>query len=165
MTPSQARYALAGACLLLAGGARAAVTVDYVHAEEFSDMPRAPYQRQQALDDFAEHFRKLGASLRPGEDLAIEVLDIDLAGREEPNRFGGDEIRVIRGGADWPRMRLRYTLSGQGRTIASGEAQLADQNYRTRINSYPSDARWPYEKQMIDEWWRKTILPVEKAGR
>jgi hypothetical protein len=160
MTLYRKQTVLAAACLLLAGAARAAVSVDYVHPETFSDLPRAPYQRQQALDDVAEHFRKLGEGLRPGQDLAIEVLDIDLAGREEPNRFGGDELRVMHGGADWPRMRLRYTLSEQGRTIASGEAQLADQNYAVRINSYPSDARWPHEMQMIDEWWRKTIAPL-----
>jgi hypothetical protein len=160
MTLDRKQTVLAAACLLLAGAARAAVSVDYVHPETFSDLPRAPYQRQQALDDVAEHFRKLGEGLRPGQDLAIEVLDIDLAGREEPNRFGGDELRVMHGGADWPRMRLRYTLSENGRTIASGEAQLADQNYAIRINSYPSDARWPHEMQMIDEWWRKTIAPL-----
>jgi len=159
------KFALLSACLLLAGSASAAVTVNYVQPDKFSDMPRAPYQRQPALDDFAEHFRQLGETLRADQDLTIDVLDINLAGREEPNRFGGDEIRVMHGGADWPRMQLRYTLTDHGRTVASGEAQLADQNYATRINSYPGDARWPHEKQMIDDWWRKTIVPLVKPGR
>lgn len=162
---SQGKLALLGACLLLMGSAHAAVTVNYVDPDKFSDLPRAPWQRQQALDDFTKHFQTLGNELRPDQDLTIDVLDIDLAGREQPNRFGGDEIRVMHGGADWPRMRLRYTLSEHGTTVASGEAQLADQNYSTRINSYPSDARWPYEFQMIDDWWQKTIAPRERAGR
>lgn len=157
--------ALAAAGLLLAGAAQAGVTVNFVDADHFSDLPRTSWQRQQALDDFAAHFRQLGEGLRPEQDLVIDVLDIDVAGREQPSRFGGDEIRVIHGGADWPRMRLRYALSENGRPVASGEAQLADQNYSTRINSYPSDARWPYEMQMIDDWWRKTIGPLGKAGR
>lgn len=160
MLQYQRKLALAAAGLLLTGSARAEVTVNFIHAEQFSDLPRASWQREQALDDFADHFRELGKNLRPDQDLAIDVLDIDLAGRQEPNRFGGDEIRVIRGGAEWPRMRLHYTLSQQGQAVASGDAQLADQNFTTRINSYPSDARWPYEFQMIDDWWRKTIAPL-----
>lgn len=46
----------------------------------------------------------------------------------------------MNGGADWPRMRLRYALSQH-------------------------DTRWPYEMQMIDAWWRKTIAPLAQAGR
>jgi hypothetical protein len=159
------KLALAGLCLLLAGAARAGVTVNYIHADQFSDLPREVWQRQQALDDFAEHFRELGKDLRPGQDMVIDVLDIDLAGRERPVRFGHDPIRVLNEGADWPRMHLRYTLSDHGRTIASGDAQLADKSYTDHINDYPHGSRWPYEMQMIDTWWRKTIVPLETAGR
>lgn len=159
------KLALAGLCLLLAGAARAGVTVNYIHADQFSDLPREVWQRQQALDDFAEHFRELGKDLRPGQDMVIDVLDIDLAGRERPVRFGHDPIRVLNEGADWPRMHLRYTLSDHGRTIASGDVQLADKSYTDHINDYPHGSRWPYEMQMIDTWWRKTIVPLETAGR
>ena len=162
---ARGKLALLGACLLLMGSAEAAVTVNFVNPDKFSDLPRAPWQREQALDDFSKHFKTLGESLRPDQDMVIDVLDIDLAGREQPSRFGSDEIRVMHGGADWPRMQLRYTLTESGRTLASGEAQLQDQNYNTRINSYPSDARWPHEFQMIDDWWHKTIEPLERAGR
>ena len=161
----QAKLVLLGACLLLAGSVQAGVTVNFVRPDQFSDLPHAPDQRQQALDDFAEHFRRLGEGLRPGQDLVIDVLDIDVAGREEPSRFGGDEIRVMRSGAEWPRMQLHYTLSENGRTLASGDAELADQNYRTRVSRYPNDARWPYEMQMIDDWWRRTIAPLGGGGR
>lgn len=160
MVPYRKHIALAVAGLLLAGAAHAGVTVNFVHADGFSDLPHAPRQRQQALDDFAAHFRQLGEGLRPDQELVIDVLDIDVAGRMEPNRAGGDEIRVVHGGAEWPRMQLRYTLTEHGRTLASGEARLADQNFATRVNNYPSDARWPYEMQMIDDWWRKTIAPL-----
>ena len=60
MPQYQGKLALLGACMLLAGSAQAAVTVHFVHPEQFSDLPHAPYQREQALDDFAEHFRRLG---------------------------------------------------------------------------------------------------------
>jgi hypothetical protein len=160
-----AAIVVTAAGLLLAGSAGAAVTVNYVHPEQFSDLPRAPYQRELALDDFAEHFRKLGADLRPDQDLTIDVLDIDLAGREQPNGFGSDEIRIMHGGADWPRMHLRYALSERGKVVASGEAQLSDKSYADHINGYPRDARWPHEMQMIDDWWRKTIVPLRTAAR
>jgi hypothetical protein len=140
-----------------AGAASAAVTVHYVQPERFTDLPRAPWQRTQALDDFRKHFETLGAALPPGQDLAIDVLDIDLAGREQPNGLGSDELRIMRGGADWPAMRLRYTLSEGGKVVASGTAQLSDKGYADHINTYPRDARWPYEMQMIDEWWKKTF--------
>ena len=161
----QGKLALLGACLLTAGSARAGVTVNYVHPEEFSDLPRAPYQREIALDDFVNHFKRLGESLRPDQDLSIEVLDIDLAGREEPNGIGNDELRIMNGGADWPRMRLHYALSEHGKVVASGDAQLSDKGYANHINGYPNDARWPYEMQMIDTWWRKTIAPLASAAR
>jgi hypothetical protein len=159
------KCAAALASLLLAGPACAEVTVNYVNPEKFADLPRAPYQRRQALDDFAAHFRELGKSLPPGMDVAIDVLDIDLAGREQPNRFGSDELRVMHGGADWPRMHLRYALSEHGKVVASGDAQLSDMSYTDDINSYPRDARWPYEMQMIDDWWRKTIAPLAGTKR
>jgi hypothetical protein len=151
------KLALAGLCLAAAGVASAAVTVRYVEPEHFTDLPRASWQRAQALDDFTKHFEKLGAALPPGRDLAIDVLDIDLAGREQPNGLGTDELRIIHGGADWPAMHLRYTLSEGGKVVASGDARLSDKGYADHINMYPASARWPYEMQMIDAWWKKTF--------
>lgn len=145
-----------------AGAAPAAVTVLYVQPDHFTDLPRAPWQRAQALDDFKTHFETLGAALPPGQDLVIDVLDIDLAGREQPNGLGSDELRIMHGGADWPTMHLRYTLSEGGKVVASGDAQLSDKGYADHINTYPRDARWPYEMQMIDEWWRKTFGPARR---
>jgi hypothetical protein len=141
------------------GPASAAVTVHYVQPDHFTDLPRAPWQRAQALDDFKAHFETLGAALRPGQDLVIDVLDIDLAGREQPNGLGSDELRIMHGGADWPTMHLRYTLSEGGKVVARGDAQLSDKGYADHINTYPRDARWPYEMQMIDAWWKKTFGP------
>lgn len=156
--------ALAGLLLASQGAALAAVTVNYVDAERFTDLPRIPWQRQQVLDDLAGHFRQLGQTLPADRELVIDVLDIDLAGRERPNGFSTDAIRIREHG-DWPRMTLRYTLTEGGRRLASGEARLSDRNYLNRIGAYPQDERWPAEKQMIDNWWRKAIQPERAAGR
>jgi hypothetical protein len=158
------QLALAGSLLLAAGGASAAVEVTFIQPENFSDLPFTSWQREQALEDIADHFKELGKALPPGQDITIEVLDIDLAGREHPNRFTLRDVRVVGNGADWPRMRLRYSLTSQGQVIKSGEAQLSDMSYMDHINTYPGDGRLRYERQMIDEWWRKTIGP-SRPGR
>jgi hypothetical protein len=165
MKPHHRRLAAAAICLLMQGAAMAAVTVNYVHDAQFTDLPRTPWQRQQALDDIGEHFQTLGKNLQAGQDLVIDVLDIDLAGREEPNRFALSGVRILRHEGDWPRMRLRYSLIDGSKVLKSGEAQLSDKSYGSHITSYPSDARWPAEKQMIDDWWRDTIAPGQTAER
>ena len=156
---------VAASCLLLQVVAAAAVTVNYVHDQQFTDLPRTPWQRQQALEDISEHLQELGKALPAGQDLVIDVLDVDLAGREEPNRFALTGVRILRHQGDWPRMHLRYTLTEGGKVLKSGDAQLSDKAYGNRIDSYPSDARLPAEKQMIDDWWRDTIAPDRTAGR
>lgn len=157
--------AFAAALLAAHGIAMAAVTVNYVHDAQFSDLPRTPWQRQQALEDISGHFQALGKDLPAGQDLVIDVLDIDLAGREEPNRFALSGVRILHHDGDWPRMRLRYSLVADGKVLKSGEAQLSDKAYGNRVNGYPSDARWPHEKRMIDDWWRATIVPDQGAAK
>ena len=62
-------------------------------------------------------YSRLGRRLPDGQTLTIAVLDLDLAGSLRPTPTG--ELRVLRGGADWPSMSLRYTLQADGRTLAS----------------------------------------------
>ena len=165
MNPHFRGLALAGLLLAIQGAASAAVTVQYVQAENFTDLPRESWQRQQVLDDIAEHFQELGKTLGPGQDLTVDVLDIDLAGRERPNGFTTDPIRIRNGRGDWPTMRLRYSLTENGQVVRSGEASLSDKAYMNRISTYPSTERWPVEKQMIDSWWRQAIQPERSARR
>ena len=158
MNPLTRSLALAGLILLSAGSASAGVSVTFVHPETYIDMPFATQDREQVLKDLTEYFEKLSASLPAGQDLKIEVLDLDLAGRLIPNFRGTQDIRVMRGGADWPHMHLRYTLSTGGQVLRSGDEQLSDMNYLERLTSarYSGDPL-RYEKQMIDDWFKKTI--------
>jgi hypothetical protein len=55
-------------------------------------------------------------------------------------------------------MRLHYTLESGGSIIASGNAELSDMMYLQRMNRYPDGEPLRFEKQMIDEWFNKTIL-------
>jgi hypothetical protein len=56
------------------------------------------------------------------------VTDVNLAGDLRQTRRG-DEVRVLKGGADWPTLDLRWTLTGDGRTLASGQDRLSDMGY------------------------------------
>jgi uncharacterized lipoprotein YbaY len=166
MKPLLRQLALAGLFLLSAGAASAAVTVTYDHPENFTDLPFTPWDREQVLKDLTEHFQKLGKALPPGQDLKIDVLDVDLAGREQPSRrAGAQEIRVLHGGADWPHIHLRYSLESDGKVIKSGDEQISDMMYLQHLNRYIEGDTLQYEKQMLDDWFRKTIAPKQAASK
>lgn len=135
--------------------AAAAVTVTFVQPENFRDMPFATAERQQVLKELGEHFAKLEKSLPPGQDLKVDVTDLDMAGRMVPNFRGKQDIRVLRGGADWPHMTVRYTLLSHGKVIDSGEDQLSDMAYMDHINSYSDGDTLRYEKRMVDDWFNR----------
>jgi hypothetical protein len=141
-----------------AGAASAGVTVNYVQSDKFTDLPFTTWERDDVLRILTEHFAKLGKELPAGQELAVDVTDIDLAGREYPSRRAGGDIRVLQGMADWPRIELNYTLSANGQVIDSGKARLSDMSYLQRpVRGFDNDAL-RYEKRMLDEWFDKAIL-------
>jgi hypothetical protein len=159
------KMALAGLFALVAGSAGAAVSVTYVQPDKFSDLPFVTWEREDTLKDLTEHFTWLGKSLPPGQDLRIEVTDVDLAGRAIPNARAGRDLRVLRGQADWPRIELRYAVEQNGQVLKSGEAKLSDMNYLNHTSRYFDSESLRYEKSMIDDWFEKTIGPLPQRGR
>ena len=156
--------AASGLLALAAGAASADVTVNYIQPERFSDLPFAPWEREQVLKDLTDHFARLGAKLPPGQNLRIDVKDIDLAGREQPSR-GLRDLRIIGNGADWPRMDLHYTIESNGQVVRSGDAELRDMAFMDRIGRYTDGDSLSYERRMIDDWFYSTIVPRERAAR
>lgn len=151
---------LVGAGLLLASAvASAAVTVNFVKPENYPDMPFSPVDRDRVLKDIGDYFTRLGKDLPAGTDLRIDVLDLDLAGRIEPARRGTNDIRVMRGGADWPRMTLHFAVESGGKVVNSGEVQLQDMNYQFNSNRLSASDPLRYEKKMIDDWFYKAVAP------
>ncbi|WP_295993559.1 DUF3016 domain-containing protein [Rugamonas sp.] len=158
------RPLLAGAIAMLATSAAwAQIDVSYDKPEQYTDMPFMQVDREQILKELSAHFTRLGSKLPPGQTLKIEVLDLDLAGRLYPRR-NGDDIRVMRGGADWPRMHLRYTLEQDGKVLRSGDEELSNMAYQDRINRYSDSDDLRYEKQMLDDWFNKQFLPPRQHG-
>jgi len=155
---------IAGSLLLLASAAASAdVTVNFVKPEDFPDMPFSPVDRDAVLKDISDYFVKLGKNLPAGTDLHIDVLDLDLAGRLEPSRRGARDLRILRGGADWPRMTLRYKVEAGGKVVDSGDATLQDMNYQSNGRRTSDSDPLRYEKHMIDEWFYKAVAP-RKVG-
>jgi hypothetical protein len=147
---------IAAATLALAASlspAHAAGTLElhWVQPDRYSDAGLGGPERDRTLAALGAHLRKLVTRLPDGQTLQLEVLDLHLAGEREPALR--QDVRVLRGRADWPRITLRYALLTQGRTLKSGEAQLADMDYLT----HPRPGELVYEKQLLDRWFESTI--------
>lgn len=145
--------ALAAACALSAPG-YAAVDVKFIEPDKFTDLPFSPSERATALATLQQHFEKIGSTLPLSDNLKIEVIDVDLAGREEPDFRHGRALRILRGQADWPAMQLRYALESGGKVVKSGEARINSMNYLRQHNRYFPNEPLRYEKAMVDAWFR-----------
>lgn len=155
MKPLMRQAALAAALVCAAGAAFAGpATVTFANPDNFADMPREASGREQILADLTEHFSALAGKLPAGQELKVEVLDLDLAGRSWPGMWGGRDLRVLEGGADWPHIKLRYTITQDGKVVKSGEETVQNMDYLWRLNRYSSGDSLRYEKQMLDTWFK-----------
>jgi len=152
-----AAAAVLSAPLAFSAAAQAAVEVTYVSPDKFVDASprgmRGAKADERLMVELREFLEKQAARhLKPGQDLKIEVLDVDLAGRVEA---GGYDIRIVRE-IDWPSIKLHYTLTQNGATLASGEERISDLNYLRNINvAYGGNDSLKYEKAMLRDWLRK----------
>lgn len=148
---------LAGALLLSAGAAFAAASVTYTDPDKFTDVPFSQVERERVLKDLSAHFAKLASTLPAGQDLKVEVLDVDLAGRIRHDLRATPELRVLTGGADWPHIHLRYSVEQNGQVLKSGDEQLSNMTYLDRQGRYTGSDTLRYEKQMLDDWFRQKV--------
>ncbi len=152
--------------LLTAGlGAHAAGTVEvqFKPADQYTDGGRNNVESERTLQRLGDHFKSLAARLPDGQVLKLDVVDLDLAGQLKPARMG-EELRVVRGGADWPAMELRWTLSANGQTLASHDDRLRDMDYLSQSRIGNSDPLF-YEKRMIDRWFDRRFGAEAVAAR
>ncbi len=152
--------AAAAATLLLAGPAATAATVEvrYIEPDNFADIGRSSWDRERTMTAMTAYLQKLGQSLPESQTLRFDVTDIDLAGDIRP--WGWQELRVLRGQADWPMVSLRYTLVEGERTLKSGEARLTDLSYMQGLSSVDRPgAELASEKRMVQRWFTETFPP------
>ena len=160
--------ALFFSCLFAAAGfasAAGTVSVSFIDASKYWDAGTTPWDEAANLVSLAEHLKALGKHyLRDGEVLKIEVLDVDLGGTTWPWRRNGSEVRIVRGGADWPRIGLRYTLEVNGTAVRSAEESLADMNYtRGLVEARYSEPLY-HEKKMLEKWFKASFVEGRAAA-
>jgi hypothetical protein len=146
--------ALAGLALV-AGAEAAAVKVAFVAPDKYIDAGDTAAERDITMKALEAHLTRLGAALPADMTLDVEVTEVDLAGRIEWLR--GQNIRIVRGLADWPRITLRYSLAKDGQVQASGTDALDDMNYTMQIGSTRASDPMFYEKRLLDNWFRARL--------
>ena len=140
-----------------AAGIAAAGTVNVAfNAPHYADVGANAAEQQANFDALARHLQGLGQRLLPANQvLDIEVLDVDLAGSLRPSRRGASMIRVLRNGADWPRIKLHYTLQADGRPLRSGEEWVSDMGAALGSAGFSDSAPLYYEKRMLRAWFKE----------
>lgn len=142
---------------------QADVLVQFVEPQRYSDASSHGYGSDSTtLNALEGHFRMLGERcLKPGEQLEIRVLNVDLAGQQEWWQRSATSIRVLRD-VTWPRLDLDYVWrDGSGQVLAEARNEhLADMAYLWHSAYVRADRdALPYEKLMLHAWFEQRFCP------
>jgi Protein of unknown function (DUF3016) len=134
----------------------AGVTVSFVEPDTYTDTGQFGREADSALREIEAHLKYLGARyLPPGQILKIEVLDIDLAGRRPFSIRLNPGTRILEGKADWPSIKLHYVLESGSRVLDDRQENVSDMGYLRHPKGKYSTQSFPYEKQMLEEWFKQ----------
>lgn len=140
--------------------ARAQVAVTFVAPERYTDAQNrsgSGLTLRVTLGEIRRLLETLGAGLlRPGESLAVEVLDIDLAGLDTPSANMPYGLRVV-SDVTPPRLRIRYALKERGRLVASADETLTALDFLGRHGRGASGTSFHYERELIRDWMLSQI--------
>ncbi len=156
MRPTICAIAAAMALVLAPAAAQASgtVQVSFVQPEKFADVKDAHGDGTGNLRELKRYLEALGAlHVTDGQTMSIEVLDVDLAGDIRYGWRRHEDLRVLDGGADWPRIKLRATLESAGQSARRIEQTITDMAYLSRIPRYGESESLRHEKRMLDEWF------------
>lgn len=156
---------LIGSSLVAAALAASAGTVEvsFVNAGNYWDSGTTSWDQDANLKILSTHLRKLGQRwLAADQVLKVEVLQVKLAGNVRPFH-GSTAVRVITGGADWPKLYLRYSLLAGGRPVTSGEEWVSDIDYLHGLSSRGDSEPLYYEKRMLNTWFKARFVDALAA--
>ena len=152
---------LLGSSLVAAAAAAGAGTVDvtFLNARNYWDAGTTAWDEDANLKTLASHLGKLGQRWLPANQvLKVEVLQVKLAGNVQPFH-GGTPVRVLNGGADWPKLQLRYSLQANGsQPIATGEEWISELAYFNGMAAKGDSDSLFYEKRMLTNWFKKRFV-------
>ncbi len=157
------RHCLWSALLVATPAVAGQVTVHFVGSDRYTDSVLDYREPDAAMTAIGKHLARLGKRYLPaGEQLTVDVLDIDLAGKVQilPGRLHNPRVLTS---VTWPSMKLRYQLQDGDRVVAGGEDVLRDMSYLDHINPYPRSDLFRYEKRMLDDWFRTSVRKVARA--
>jgi hypothetical protein len=108
----------------------------------------------QALEKHVEG--RAARMLASGERLAIDIADLDRAGRPEPWRTGSSNVRVVRD--VYPaRIALSFRVVGaDGAALKQGERVLSGPLPVAAAAAYGEDPL-RYEKALLDDWLEREL--------
>nr|WP_136250450.1 DUF3016 domain-containing protein [Ningiella ruwaisensis] len=123
--------------------------------------------REHVTDSFYEMFDDLAQTLPDGQTLDVTVTDIDLAGDTRSPRIPinmlHNDIRVLED-IYFPRVKFSYQLKdASGAVLMSDDVELKDMNYLDRAGFVRHRYAFPYEHQMIEEWFDKTFTQQSQS--
>ena len=128
------------------------VQVRFVEPQNFTDVRDGSYLLDQNLRSLERVVIHAAAPhVADGQTLTIDITDVDLAGYIHPGAMPR-AVRVLRGGADWPRITLRWRL--EGAAPRSGEAVVQDLDYQSRFAPAQGATGLTYEKRMLQDYFR-----------
>lgn len=173
--PRWARGALAAACLCVAAGCatRASggdpvpagiVSVTHADIARFDQGRGAPPESREArrawVDALSLHLADRAAPrLRKGEQLEVEITDVQRAGGFEPWRGPQTaSLRIVRDIYP-PRIDLSFKLLDErGAVLREGRRQLRDTAFMMHPDLYPNDPL-RHEKALLDDWIAREFRP------
>jgi hypothetical protein len=157
--------ALLASVLLAVGAASSSagtVNVSFIGADHYWDAGNLSSDESPNLQSLARHLQRLGRDqLAPDRVLNIEVLQVALAGTR--SRTIGASFRTLNGGADWPRILLRYNLQAPGQPAISGQEWVVDLDYLHGLTGARNSDSLFYEKRMLGAWFRTRFVEHQPA--
>ena len=151
------------AAVAAAAGAAGTVNVTFVDPDRFYDAGNSKHDEPANLQAIEQHFKDLGQRYLPdGQVLHVSVLDVDMAGYVKPLAGSARGVRITKN-ADWPRIKLRYSLEANGAPVKSAEETLADVNYgrHGQMNVYSDRDPLRFEKMMLERWFQVRFKPED----
>lgn len=160
------RYGLMAMLLLGVSHAHAeapagVVTVEFVQPDKFTDAGDDSFggysaSTLAALRKYIE--RTAPRYLQAGQQLSIQITDIDLAGSFEPWRGPGRDVRIVRDVYP-PRINLQFEWrDADGHVLGQGEKSLRNLAFQMTTVARGSDAL-RYEKALINDWLATEFSP------
>jgi len=144
--------------LLASAGAQAgSVQVSYADTSKFTDFGETSWDRDRHQKELTQFLQSWGKRLAPGQELLIDVRDVNLAGELEWLGAYAQRLRIMRT-VTLPSIELNVELKEGGKLLRQERVELRDFDY---LNG--SGLRWrgellAHEKAMLERWFTRQFL-------